>query len=199
MRRPLAIFFVTFTRLTTCILTLSLMPTPARPDPTLSPASLKSEITTALDKNGIYIAPAMQQDANERAIAATLRKARTPTRVLLLERLPPEIQSPWQLVEAVHKYRHPGDGLVVIVTERPRRIVAYGAGLDKETLQQIVTATAKTFDAEGYAAGIAHIVRLVDQEGVKRSAARIRIIALSIGMALMIAVLLLRRRRRGAA
>jgi len=178
---------------------LSIAPSTAQPDPSpVSTSVLKPEIVTALDKSGIYISPVLQPDVNQRQIAATLRKAHTPTRVLLLEKLPTGVASIRQLAKAVHGEGHSRNDLVVVVTERPRSIVAYGAGLDGETLQQIVAAPAKTFDAEGYAAGIAQIVRLVDQEHTNRRATNIRFAVLTVGSALALAILFMRCRKRNA-
>jgi hypothetical protein len=176
-----------------------MIPAPARTDPSAgSTPSLKPEIMAALEQSGFYIAPAMQHDVDARKISATLREADITARVLLLERLPPGVSSTRQLAQAVHEYSHLGDGLIVVLTEHPRSIVAYGAGLDSETMQQIADAPAKTFDAEGYAAGVAQIVRLVDQERANRRAARIQFVILPVGVALVLSILFMRCRKRSS-
>jgi len=198
MRFQFSSFIITLTRL--AILSWIVFAfSPARSDPALSAASLPPEIATALDKNSLYIAPALRGETNERAVANILRRTPTATNVLLMAQLPPGVKSPEQLAAAVQEYCHPADdGLIIIVTERPRRIVAYGAGLDQQALQQIVAAPTKTFDAEGYAAGIAQIVRLVEQERETRRVARSRTIFLGCGAAAVLAILLLRCRKRNA-
>jgi hypothetical protein len=94
--------------------------------------------------------------------------------------LPSQAKSVGQLAQVMHSFLNLGDGLVVVVAGR--EVGAYGARMDRETLQGFVRSAAKTFDSEGYAQGIEQIVRSVDNERARSARQGRNLVLMIIGI-----------------
>ncbi len=146
---------------------------PSAPLSSALPGALQGpEVARALQNSGVYVSPAMRDVAAPTQIVAALRGVALHglrASVVVLSSLPRSVSSVEHLAQATHEYLKLGDaGFVVSVVGQS--VAVYGAGLDEETLQNIAQSSAKTFDSEGYAAGVAQIARLVAGERARSDA-----------------------------
>jgi tetratricopeptide (TPR) repeat protein len=141
------------------------------------------ELFTALSNTGVFVAPSQRGAADAGQIAAAIKRARLKTNVIVIDRLPQGHQSAAPLTQMLHGRLGLGeDGLLVVVSDRPRSLGIYGGGLDKASLDEIALRTAKTFDSEGYAAGISRVIALVDEERARQASASRNLILMIIGV-----------------
>lgn len=140
--------------------------------PSTQNMALNQEVVRALQKSGVYVSPAMREMADPAQIASALRGVAPnglQANIVVLASLPRGARTAGHLAQQAHGYLKPGDdGFVVVVAGR--EVGVYGAGLSKQRLQDIVQSSAKTFDSEGYAAGVAQIARLVAGEKARDDA-----------------------------
>lgn len=129
----------------------------------------QAEMLRALDANNVWVAPEMQGEADANAIAREIKSSNRPVKVLVFDRLPsdPKLDrlSPERaramFASGTHKYLKIPNGLLIVVTGSPRGVAAYDGYGDK-SLQTIERNSAKTFNTQGYVAGIGEIVRAWD-------------------------------------
>lgn len=138
------------------------------------------EINRALAKNGVYVAPSMLSKADPAKIAQAIGGSGLKTNVVVLDGLP-RGQSAGSLAQRGHDQMTLGDdGLMIVIAGRS--IGAYGGGLDKTTLTEIAKASSKTFDSEGYPAGIAQIARMASEEKARGDAGTRNLGLLMVGV-----------------
>lgn len=161
--------------------------------------SNQKEILTALQQSGVYVAPSMQNVANPTQIAQQVHEVGAPftTNVLVVSSMPRRYRSIGQWAEAENRNLNLGNGLMIVVTSHD--VGAYGANLAKAELQNTVQASAKTFTAEGYPAGIAQITRMASEAHSSNKSHQQSMIFLIIAIPAGIIIFLMQRRKKQSA
>jgi hypothetical protein len=135
----------------------------------MSPDQQK-EILQSLESTGVWVAPSLRSTADPNEIAQQIKGAQHPVKVLVIERPPVERGRPLTTAQTAQKMDswlqlEKQKGIVIVVTQQPRNVAAYGGFFlrgNREEVQKIVQGAAKTFNTQGYAAGIGQIVREFD-------------------------------------
>ena len=161
--------------------------------PQLAPPVLES-----LNTHGIWVDPSSGALADANAMERAAHDVDFPVRVLLVRRVPKGFASVQALAQAIHQQLGLPDGLVIVATSDDARLGLFGAGLDVQTLNRIVEASAQTWTQEGYAGGVAQTLRLVAYERELQSQARFVRLAVpgAIGIVCLISALALWIRRK---
>ena len=171
----------------------------AQPPRNSSNTNASAAILRAFKETGVYIAPEMTGRADRAKIETAARDSSLQIRVAVIGALPPRARSVGQVAQVLHKQWNLDDGLMIVVSDRPRALGIYGAGFDKPTLDDIAARTAKTFDSEGYAEGIARVVSLAGEEKSGRDAAGRNLLLLIFGVPTALVLWSVRRgKKRGA-
>ena len=138
-----------------------------------------------LHKTGIYVSPDMLSVVTPEEITERVRGSHIKVYAVVAKRLPLPYRSVGQWANDMYGFLHAGPGICVIVASTD--VGFHSPDIDKKSEQNLILGASRTFDSEGYAAGIAQIVRNVDYLRAARRRARLKNALLGFSLLVVIA------------